>query len=120
VFWIPAHLTFYLYVPSADMRKSFDGLGGLVISELGQNPLSGDVYVFLNKPRNRIKLLLWDGDGFWLFYKRLEKGTFQLPANCSRSTSTVLAYDELLMIIKGIDLNSIKRRPRFHRHALSA
>jgi transposase len=102
------------------MRKCFDGLSGLVKSELGQNPLSGDVYVFLNKRRNRIKLLLWDDDGFWLFYKRLEKGTFQLPANCSHLTSLALAYDELLMIIKGIDIDSIKRRPRFERHVLTA
>ncbi len=120
MFWTPAHLTFYLYLEPTDMRKNFDGLSGLIISALAQNPRSGDVYVFINKRRDRIKLLLWDGDGFWLFYKRLEKGTFQIPTNHYRSTSVALAYDELLMIVKGIDLDSIKRRPRFKAHAISA
>ena len=58
------------------MRKSFDGLSGLINNELKKNPLSGDVFIFINKRRDRIKLLIWDRTGFWLFYKRLEKGRF--------------------------------------------
>jgi transposase len=68
-----------MYSQPTDMRKSFDGLSGLVVSQLEQNPMSGDVFIFVNKPRNRIKLLRWEHDGFVLFYKRLEKGTFELP-----------------------------------------
>lgn len=112
---VAASLRFYLYVHATDLRKSFDGLSGLVISALQQNPTSGDVYVFLNRRRDRMKLLLWDRTGFWLFYKRLEQGTFQLPASLSDHASLELRYDELMMILEGIDLASIKRRRRYHR-----
>jgi len=106
-------LHFYLCRQPTDMRKNFDGLSGVIESSLGANPLSGDVFIFINKRRDRIKLLLWDRDGFWLFYKRLEKGTFQLPTETSDSQSVELNYDALWMILTGIDLGSIKRRPRF-------
>ena len=115
MFWTPAHLHFFLYRHPTDMRKSFDGLSGLVTNHLEQNPLSGDVYVFLNRRRNRLKLLLWDGDGFWIFYKRLEKGAFQLPLFAENALSLELAYDQLLLMLQGIDLTSIKRRPRYRR-----
>ena len=69
---------YFLYSQPTDMRKSFDGLSGLVTSSLGQDLMSGDVYIFINKPRNRIKLLRWEPGGFVLFYKRLEKGTFEM------------------------------------------
>lgn len=107
-------LRFFLYAHATDMRKSFDGLSGLVASALSRDPTSGDVYVFLNRRRDRMKLLLWDRTGFWLFYKRLEQGTFQLPANLAQHTSLELRYDELLLILEGIDLASIKRRRRYH------
>jgi transposase len=106
-------LHFYLCRQPTDMRKNFDGLSGVIESTLGANPLSGDVFIFINKRRDRIKLLLWDRDGFWLFYKRLEKGTFQLPTDTSDSQSIELNHDALWMILTGIDLGSIKRRPRF-------
>lgn len=106
-------LHFYLCRQPTDMRKNFDGLSGVIESTLGANPLSGDVFIFINKRRDRIKLLLWDRDGFWIFYKRLEKGTFQLPIDTSDTQSFELTYDALWMILTGIDLGSIKRRPRF-------
>lgn len=106
-------LRFFLYAHATDMRKSFDGLSGLVTSALTRDPTSGDVYVFLNRRRDRMKLLLWDRNGFWLFYKRLEQGTFQLPANLAEHASLELRYDELLLILEGIDLTSIKRRRRY-------
>jgi transposase len=102
------------------MRKSFDGLCGLVSNDLKNDPLSGDGYVFLNKRRDRIKLLLWDGDGFWIFYKRLEKGTFQRPSWSEDNRSLIMPYEELVMLIKGIDLTSIKRRTRYQRKNLAA
>ena len=92
----------------------------MVISALQQNPTSGDVYVFLNRRRDRMKLLLWDRTGFWLFYKRLEQGTFQLPMLPSDHASLELRYEELMMILEGIDLSSIKRRRRYHRPSMPA
>ena len=115
---ISPRLKFYLYTPPTDMRKSFDGLHGLVSNHLRLNPLSGDVYLFLNKRRNRLKLLFWDGDGFWIFYKRLEEGTFQQPLQKRCDGSIELYYEELVMLLKGIDLGSVKRRKRYSRRHL--
>jgi transposase len=113
MFLLSSQLKFYLYNQPTDMRKSFDGLFGIIKSVLKLNPLSGDIYVFMNKRRNRIKLLYWDGDGFWIFYKRLEKGTFQQPLKASPNGTMNLLYNELVMLLDGIDLRSIKRRPRY-------
>jgi len=95
------------------MRKSFDGLCGLVTNRLKQNPMSGDVYLFVNKPRNRIKLLRWEAGGFVLFYKRLEKGTFELPPSDKSGESNSLDYGELAMLITGISMRNAKKRMRF-------
>ena len=105
----------FLYAEAADMRKSFDGLSGLVTSGLGRDPLDGSLYLFLNKRRNRMKCLVWDRNGFWIFYKRLEKGTFQIPVHQAGQTSICLSYEQLMLILEGIDLGSIKRRPRYSR-----
>lgn len=114
---IPSRLNFYLCAQPTDMRKSFDGLCGMVTSALARDPLSGDVYVFFNRRRDRLKLLMWDRTGFWIFYKRLERGTFQLPLHLSNHTSLNVPYEELMMIIEGIDLASAKRRVRYHHLA---
>jgi len=110
-----ARLKFYLYTHPTDMRKSFNGLFGIVSGALKSDPLSGDVYVFINKRRDRLKLLFWDKGGFWIFYKRLEKGTFQQPFSDPDTHSHDMSYDELVMMLEGIDLNTIKRRTRYHR-----
>ena len=68
---------FFLYAGTVDMRKGFDGLCGLVRNSLDRDPLSGEVYIFLNRPRTRVKLLNWEAGGLVIYYKRLEKGTFQ-------------------------------------------
>ncbi len=99
------------------MRKSFDGLSGIVTNGLLGDPSSGDVYVFINRRRDRMKLLVWDRTGFWLFYKRLEKGTFQIPLNRDHHAPLELSYDVLLMLVEGIDITSIKRRPRYQQKA---
>lgn len=104
---------YYLYREATDMRKSFDALSGLISGRLGQSPLSGDVFIFINKPRNRIKLLRWESGGFVLFYKRLEKGTFELPVSKINGLSTQIEYGELAMIISGISLKDIEKRKRF-------
>ena len=69
---------YFLYRGATDMRKGFDGLSGLVVTALGSDPLSGDVFIFVNRRRDRIKLLVWDRSGFMIFYKRLETGSFEL------------------------------------------
>lgn len=94
------------------MRKSFDGLSGIVINELNGNPLSGDVYIFINRRRDRIKLLIWDRNGFWLLYKRLEEGRFQ-ELFFKDSKGAYISYESLIMLLEGIDLNSVKRRKRY-------
>lgn len=104
---------YYLYREPTDMRKSFDGLCGLVTTRLKQNPMSGDVYLFVNKPRNRIKLLRWETGGFVLFYKRLEKGTFELPLGEKSGECNNLDYGELAMLITGISMRNTKKRRRF-------
>lgn len=104
---------YYLYREPTDIRKSFDGLCGLVSSRLGQNPMCGDVFIFINKPRNRMKLLRWEPGGFVLFYKRLEKGTFELPVIQKLSLSQVIDYGELAMMVTGIEMKYAKKRRRF-------
>ena len=95
------------------MRKSFDGLCGLVSNRLGQNPMCGDVFIFINKPRNRMKLLRWEPGGFVLFYKRLERGTFELPGMSHLALSQRIGYGELTMMITGISMKYAKKRRRF-------
>ncbi|MBD3377351.1 IS66 family insertion sequence element accessory protein TnpB [candidate division KSB1 bacterium] len=115
MFWTPGNQKFYFYRHPTDMRKSFNGLCGIVTGILKEDPLDGSVYIFVNKRRNLIKLLLWDSDGFWIFYKRLEKGTFQIPELSDKSSTIEFSYEELMMLIKGIDLKTIKRRTRYKR-----
>jgi transposase len=104
---------YFLYREPTDIRKSFDGLCGLVSQRLGQNPMSGDVFVFINKPRNRMKLLRWEQGGFVLFYKRLERGTFELPGLPHPAQSQVIDYGELAMMVTGISMKYAKKRQRF-------
>jgi transposase len=95
---------YYLYREPTDIRKSFDGLCGLVSERLGQSPMSGDVFIFINRPRNRMKLLRWEPGGFVLFYKRLERGTFELPDPCFAGLSHRIGYGELTMMVTGISM----------------
>lgn len=102
------------------MRKNFDGLVGLVTSGLGKDPVRDGAFVFVNKRRDKMKILIWDRHGFWLLYKRLESGCFQMPppdtadgSNGLDPESLRLTYEQLVMIIEGIDLQSVKRRKRY-------
>lgn len=108
-------LRFYLYAQPTDMRKSFDGLSGIVSNARLGNPTSGDVYVFVNRRRDRMKLLVWERTGFWLFYKRLETGTFQIPPHSAAQKTIELSCDVLMMLVEGIDLTHIKRRRRYQK-----
>ena len=109
---------YHLYRKATDMRNGFDGLCGLVRNEFLQNPLSGDVFIFFNKRKNLIKLLTWQGDGFIIFYKRLEKGTYELPAVNSVSASIEITSQQMLLINEGIRLSSVKKRLRYQRETV--
>jgi transposase len=97
---------YFLYRPPTDMRKSFNGLSGLVRQEL-KDPLSGDVFIFVNRRRDRIKLLVWDRSGFVLYYKQLQQGAFEVPDR------EELRWADLLLILEGIELQSVRHRKRF-------
>lgn len=107
---------YYLSRQAADMRKSYDGLSGLVRQGLGRDPLSGEVFIFLNRRRTQIKLLVWDRSGYALWSKRLERGTFELPRHGEGDKPGVaLAWEELVMILEGVSLGSVHRRKRYSR-----
>lgn len=114
----------YLCTVPADMRKGFDSLAALVRESLGHDPLSGHLFLFVGRGKDRIKILYWDKDGFCIWYKRLEEGTIRLPSSKSEigrggkvGASVELKASELAMLLAGIDLTSIKRRKRFARPA---
>ena len=104
---------YFLFRGPTDMRKGFDGLCGLVSSGMGRNFQSGDVFLFINRGRNRIKLLVWDRTGFVVWYKRLEEGTFELPVFAEGKADTEIKWDRLVMILEGIQLGSVKERKRY-------
>ena len=103
---------FYLCREYTDLRKGFDGLSGMVRNELNRDPLSGDIFIFYNRRRNQIKLLQWEGDGFAIYFKRLEQGTYEIP-DTDKKDHIELNNDSLMLILRGISLRSIKRRKRY-------
>jgi transposase len=105
----------YFALEPIDARKSFDTLAAVVTNTLGRDPLSGDLFVFLNKRRNHLKILSWNGDGFVILMKRLQLGTFTLPAGDTRDLA--LTPTQLAMILGGIDLARTTPRKRFARPA---
>lgn len=104
---------FHLYSQPTDMRKGFDGLSGLVQNTLGDNPCSGDVFIFINRRRDKVKLLHWQGAGFTLYYKRLEQGTFELPEYGPDAGSIVLGYAQTVMLVDGLSIKNIQKRKRY-------
>lgn len=108
---LPTSCRYFLYRHQADMRKGFDGLSGLVREGLSKDPLSGDVFIFFNRRRSQVKLLVWEHDGFSIYHKRLEQGTYEVPP----TPAGELRSDELMLILQGIWLRSVRRRKRFDR-----
>jgi transposase len=102
----------YLCTSPTDMRKGFDTLAALVKEFLGQDPLSGHLFLFISRGKDRLKILHWDAGGFCLWYKRLEQGTFRMPRATSDAAGVELKASELAMLLEGIDLRSIKRSKR--------
>jgi transposase len=104
-------LRIFLATAPADLRKGFDGLSQLVRELIDQDPLSGHLFVFRNRRRDRVKILYWDRDGFALWYKRLEKGTFRFPE--ARDGRVEVTPAEMAAVLEGIDLTRARRLPRF-------
>ena len=98
----------YLAVGATDLRKSFDTLAGVVRNSLRLDPLSGHLFAFTNSRRNRLKILFWDRNGWWLCSKRLESGTLSWPT--SECPSVELSPEELTLLVSGIDLSRTQRR----------
>ncbi len=105
----------YVAVAPVDMRKSFDGLAAFVKNGFQKNPLDGTLFVFINRTADRLKILYWNGDGYALWYKRLEEGRFRLPVTLSgggRPAAFVTAA-QLAMLLEGIEPVVVKQRKRF-------
>lgn len=103
----------WLAAEAADMRCGFDRLAERVRSVVGQDPLSGHLFLFRSRGGSRLKILVWDRDGFVLWYKRLEQGTFRMPRIAPGSNSVELRASELAMLLDGIDMRQLKRVPRY-------
>ena len=109
----------YLAVDGVDMRKGFDGLFGLVRDRLGHDPLSGHLFLFSNRDRTRLKVLVWDGSGLWVCAKRLEKGRFRWPS-ATEGNSLVMRPEELAMLLNGLDLADAQPRKNWLRRLPAA
>ena len=107
---LPSQARVYLCVAPTDLRKSFDGLSGLVQTVFGRDVLEGHLFLFLNRRRDRLKALFWDEDGLVLWYKRLEAGTFELPRVGADCRQVELGARKLSMLLAGVPLASPKRR----------
>lgn len=105
----------FLFLDPVDMRKSFRGLCQLAESQLKEDPASGHWFAFINRRGDRLKLLGWDGQGFWIWYKRLESGVFQKPKADNNPSQLEIDVTQLSLIINGIDLNSAHRRTRYRQ-----
>jgi len=113
MFGLSHHQRFFLFSQAVDMRKGFDGLSGLVQQQMGRDATSGDVYIFLGKRLDRMKILLWEPSGFILYYKRLEAGTFKLPK--AQDQSVNLTYSELSLLLEGLEVEVKHRRKRYSK-----
>jgi transposase len=107
----------WLAAEATDMRCGFDRLAERVRVVIGQDPLSNSLFIFRSRRGDRLKILLWDRDGFVLWYKRLETGVFKLPRVTAGARSVELRASELAMILDGIDVSKLKRVPRYERRA---
>lgn len=111
---LTSHHSYYLYDGVCDMRKGFDGLSGMISTEMNRSPTDGSVYLFVNRRRDRLKMLVWESGGFMLYYKRLERGTFELPRRDNMGRS-VLNWETLVLMISGISLVQKRRKKRYKK-----
>ena len=109
----------YLYAKDVDMRRSFDGLMAIVQTEFDKDIRQGDFFLFINKRRDRLKILWWDGDGLAIFMKRLERGTYQRPLADNNHNHVQMDRTEFALLLSGIELTSVKRRKRYVTRSVS-
>ena len=116
---LPSGTQVWLAAGPTDMRKGFDGLFGLVRDRLGEDPLSGHLFLFANRTRSRLKVLVWDGSGLWVCAKRLEKGRFRWPA-AQDGRSITMRPEELAMLVNGLDVAEARPRKNWLRRLPAA
>ena len=109
----PPTVRIFVSTQPADMRRSFDGLAMIAREGMGQDPLSGHLFVFFNRRGDRVKILFWDRSGFCLWYKRLEQGVFRLPQSLAEAVNPEVELADLSLILEGIDLSGAQRRKRY-------
>lgn len=114
---LPSVVRIYLYAAPVNLHFGFDRLANLVREDLGQDPLSGHLFVFRNRRGDRVKLLFWDDDGYAVFYKRLQVGVFRFPAVDAETRGVRVTASELSLLLWGIDAASVRRHKRFSREA---
>ena len=112
---LPASVRVYLCLSPCDMRRSFDGLHALVRDHLGLDAFAGHLYLFANKRKDRVKILYWDRDGFALWAKRLERGSYVIPCGEPGAHRIEITVEELGALLSGIDLSTARRRKRYQR-----
>jgi transposase len=118
---LPHPVRVFLHTPATDLRKGFDALAGLVTTAFGQDPTSGHLFLFVNRRKDRLKILYWDrGDGLAIWYKRLERGSFQIPTAAPNAVSIEMSQTQLALMLSGIDLRSARQRKRYQRPAVQA
>lgn len=111
---LPSTVKIYVAAGAVDLRKGFDGLSAVAREVIRADPLSGHLFCFFNRRRDRAKILVWDRGGFWLLYRRLEKGCFHLPRKPAEGEQHIeVEATELALLLEGIDLRGARRRPRW-------
>jgi transposase len=114
VILLPRAVQVYFAAQPTNLRQSFEGLTNQIRHALGYDPLSGHVFVFLNRRRNQVKLILWTHGGFTIVHKRLEKGTFTFPARVTEGVASIsIDVHELAILLEGIEMDEIKTKPRW-------
>ncbi len=111
--------SYHLYRKETDMRKGFNQLCGIITNELGRIVTQGDAFIFINRPRTHLKLLVYEKGGFAIFYRRLEKGAFEVPSFNLDANSMQLTTDQLHFILQGISLQTIRYRKRY-QHSIAS
>jgi transposase len=116
MFALPSSVRIYVASEATDLRRGFDGLSALTRSVIGADPMSGHLFVFINRRKDRIKILAWDRTGYVLLYKRLEKGTFRIPIVPKTGERHVeMDSGELTLMLEGFDLSNARRQKRWYR-----
>lgn len=113
----PSGVRLFVATEAADMRKSFSGLSALVTGDFNMDPLTGDLFIFINRRQTQVRILFWDGDGYCVLAKRLERGTFRRVEDARGNAHVEIVAAELAMLLAGIDAKEVSRRKRYQHPA---